>query len=371
MKRPAAAFVLAVAVAARALSPGERAAPLGSATLATNAPMTWCGWSLGDRNTWNGHAFIDLPAPTRELTVTAWRAVRGGDGAERDPETGRIAAPGGQEWSGDPRGSSAVPLLDYVPDFSRGAPDLLGGAWGWGGEPVTLGATALRFAHDFPPPDDADAAALPQFARGCYAVAWTNLDADAWISLAGTNYALKAPCGARSFLPGPDPSAGIALSGSGRAQVGVARQRIHRIYECGGASGQGLGDAGATAAMIDAALVSTNWVFVAHRIRLDGDAHTNSMLVVAPDGSALVHGARHDLPPDGTRALMPSGIYHMRWLAIGSMRLDYAYEWDRRVFARWLSDSELDAVRADGLRARAMFGYPSAVITNAVFQIDP
>ena len=122
---------------------------------------------------------------------------------------------------------------------------------------------------------------------------------------------------------------------------------------------------------VNRSLVGTNWCFVAHRVRLSAAAHTNDLSIVQQDGTLYRNGCAQDLPPDGSAALGTNGTYQLLYTCIGNMRVTYVYEWDRRVFRKWLSDDDLAAIFEDGLRVRAAFGYDPCVLTNAIYQVDP
>lgn len=200
------------------------------------------------------------------------------------------------------------------------------------------------------------------FPRGVYTVAWTNLSSTMTLTAGGADMTLEAPAGVRNVQPGE--ASGFILTGSGSGKIGISRMKVHPFYATGGASGS-------SASAIERMLVGTNWCFVAHRIRLGSATHTNDLAVFAADGRRYGSGHDCELPPDGTRALLPSGWYQLLYLAIGEMRCTYVYEWDRRVFDKWLSDADLSAIYDDGVRIRAAFGYPPAVVSNAVYQVDP
>lgn len=129
------------ALAASAAAPDFRAPPLGSAGLATNHIMTWAGYTLGGRkNGYNDHVYLDLPENQNDLTVCSWVAVLDADGADHRPDG---------QGGGARRASNVLPALYYSPNIERAAPDLLGGAWGWGGSPVAVSGS-LSFDYRFP-----------------------------------------------------------------------------------------------------------------------------------------------------------------------------------------------------------------------------
>lgn len=205
------------------------------------------------------------------------------------------------------------------------------------------------------------------FPRGVYTVAWTNLSSTMTLTAGGADMTLEAPAGVSNVVPGP--ADGFMLTGSGTGCVGISRMKVHPFYSTGRGNPDGA-DAAALSAF-NRLLVGTNWCFVAHRVRLDADTHTNALVIAQQDGRTYRKGGACELPPDGTRSLLPSGWYQLLYLAGGSMRGTYVYEWDRRVFDRWLDDDDLAAIFEDGVRTRAAFGYPSAVVTNAIYQVDP
>ena len=356
-------LVLLSASLAVAGSPDFRSPPLGAAGLATNNIMTWGGYTLGGgRNVYAGHIWLDQHAPTEELTVCSWVAIHDADGAV----AGSVQPDGTTLGVGGRRGSKALPHLYYCPNVERSAPDLLGGAWGWGGASVSVSG-ARSFDYAFPTVCDGwngGATGTNCFPRGAYTVAWTNLTATMTLTAGGADLTLEAPAGVRNVEPGP--AGGFILSGSGSGAVGISRMKVHPFYDTG--RGQ---VSGSDMRWLDDRLVGTNWCFVAHRVRLDGSAHTNDLTIIQRDGTLYRLGGACELPPDGSAALGTNGWYQLVYSCIGDMIVTYVYEWDRRVFPRWLSDADLAAIFEDGCRVRDAFGYPDCVVTNAIYQEDP
>lgn len=134
-----AAAVLALAPCARAQSPDWRTPPLGAASLATNYVMTWGGYTLGaERNGVNDHIFPEVHDPLNGFTLCSWVAAADADGIRSTNALGGIL-----------RGTDVLPSLYYSPNVERSAPDILSGAWGWGGEAVAV-AGGLSFDYAFP-----------------------------------------------------------------------------------------------------------------------------------------------------------------------------------------------------------------------------
>lgn len=204
------------------------------------------------------------------------------------------------------------------------------------------------------------------FPRGVYTVAWTNLSSTMTLSVGGESVSLDAPAGVRNVLPGS--GMGFTLSGSGTAQVGISRRKVEPFFKTD-AGAVGGGDGAMQA--YDAALVSSNFCFVAHRVHLDASTHTNEITIVQQDGSRASWGASPELPPDGCGSLRTNGLYQLVYSAYGDLKASYVYEWDRRQFAAWLADGDLAAIYEDGARIRLAHGYPPAVCTNSVYQPDP
>lgn len=197
------------------------------------------------------------------------------------------------------------------------------------------------------------------FPRGVYTVAWTNLSSDMTLSVGGTNVTLSAPAGVRNVLPGS--GTGFTLTGNGTASVGISRMKIEPIYKTAATA------VGNSEAAYNRAIVSTNWCFVAHRVHLDSAVHTNKIDIVQQSGAHASWGASPELPPDGCGSLRTNGLYQLVYMAFGDMVATYIYEWDRRFYSRWLSDAEIEAVYEDGMRVRTAFGYPSCMVTNAIY----
>lgn len=458
-----------------------RPLPEYSAVAATNNIITWGGYTFGcAKNGYNDHIFIEPATNTTELTVCSWVAALDADGAARPPDgTG-----------GPRRASNVVPALYYTPNVEKSAPDILDGAWGWGGSPVAVSGS-LSFDYGFPaagtsggggglgdlvmtcenftsrcygytlgplngtyrftvpfetdvgwtgyvlegqtPPANmgdlssmepvicdpatggnlvmlwgeglheqlsikdlytdhpsvdhyfdesysgtisfARVSAEPPFwesvwwnggttgtncfPRGVYTVAWTNLSSDMTLSAGGETMTLEAPAGTRNILPGS--GTGFTLTGNGTASVGISRMKIEPIYKTAATA------VGNSEAAYNRAIVSTNWCFVAHRVRLESAVHTNKIDIVQQSGAHASWGASPELPPDGCGALRTNGLYQLVYMAFGDMVATYIYEWDRRFYSRWLSDAEIEAVYEDGMRVRTAFGYPSCMVTNAVY----
>ena len=117
-----------------------RPLPEYSAVAATNNIITWGGYTFGcAKNGYNDHIFIEPATNTTELTVCSWVAALDADGAARPPDgTG-----------GPRRASNVVPALYYTPNVEKSAPDILDGAWGWGGSPVAVSGS-LSNNYGFP-----------------------------------------------------------------------------------------------------------------------------------------------------------------------------------------------------------------------------
>ena len=202
--------------------------------------------------------------------------------------------------------------------------------------------------------------------RGVYTVAWSNLTSTLTLTAGGTDMTLEAPAGVRNVVPGE--AAGFILSGSGSGHVGISRTKVNPIYQ----TRLGSRGAGSDAeALLNAALVGTNWCFVAHRVALTADSHTNACDIIQLDGRHATEGHAPELPPDGCGALLTNGLYQLVYTAVSDLRNTFIYEWDRRQFGRWLSDEDLAAIYEDGVRTREAFVYPPCVYSYAVYQPDP
>ena len=350
MRTKSAALLALLASCAVAQTQSLYAPPLGAASLATNRIMHSTGLPV----------HLALPCDTHELTVTYWTSVREADAMGPGSGYSGVRGVNGTTYT---RGGNFLPSLRYCPRVVRSAPDLLEGAWGWGGSAVAVSG-ARSFAYAFPAPTGTTSAKC--FPRGVYTVAWTNLSATMTLTAGGADMTLEAPAGVRNVEPAE--ADGFILTGSGTGKIGISRAHIHPIFDTG------RGDAGTAATAekdLAALLVATNYCFVANRIRLTEAVHTNAHLIIRQDGRRRATANAPDLPEDGSTILTTEGFYDLSYIVIGRNDLDYAYEWDLRIFPKWLDEEDLTAIYEDGLRTRAAFGYPSATTTNAVYQVDP
>lgn len=325
--------------------------PLGSASLATNEIMRSCAI---DR-------VVDIPDDCNGITVTYWAATRN---CTTGSPNNDWALPTGVGSGGyqPPHATDFLPMIWYTPDHQDGGPDILGGAWGWGGSAITVSGSRT-LSYNFPTITDGwngGTNGVASFPHGVYCVRWSDVSAPMTVTVGGEDVTITSGSGEKNVNP-KDGIPGIVLVGSGTAKIGISRLKIHEF--CGTMFGDNAWD--------DPNLVGSNYVFVAHRIGLTSNLHTGRTDIATLDGSWRRRGQAFDPPVDGSTYIHAHTFARIAYYAIGRSDLSYVYEWDFRQFPKFLDDDEIQGIYEDGVRIRTQFHYDPVVSSNAVHQVDP
>lgn len=226
-----------------------------------------------------------------------------------------------------------TPYLSYAPGpVQYWNPDLTAGAWAHGTAGTNIaGAVAVT---NFPFSGYGIAAVSNQWPRGVYTV-------DGWssnavtVSLGGTDYSFGPGAFNRNCTPGPSASA--VLSGTGLVAVGVSRTPCHRFFTAYYTPYE------SSTGMLNA---TNGWHMCAVRVAISGTNHP-FVCSMAKYGSAFFNWYGTNVSDTGAARFSSEGIYKAYMMGVRADTNRAERIFDYRSFSRWLTDAELERVKAN------------------------